>query len=212
MDIPRTTSQGMCRPIFATVRSRPILHCCATPRSTLRIDLRRCHWRCATQNYCKGSVKLLTAHERPVVQATHVSVAAAALRRRLSRRCTAALEIPSTSVKLILYSKSDCPLCDGLQQKVQALLDQSLFEPSLLSNLPFEVLEVTQSEVLQRKYGAVVPCLVVCTDAGRNAVVPRLPPRTPTSRLRKAIVETIQLLCRSPEASTGANESISSAV
>lgn len=39
-----------------------------------------------------------------------------------------------TTYTLILYTKRECPLCEGLQEKLEAVVERAQFLPSVLSN------------------------------------------------------------------------------
>ncbi len=62
--------------------------------------------------------------------------------RQLRRLRIAAFSAPAlephadgtTRYTLILYTKKDCPLCEGLQQKLEAVIERAQFLPSVLSH------------------------------------------------------------------------------
>ena len=84
-------------------------------------------------------------------------------------------------MKLVLYSKPGCHLCEGLQEKLEAA-----------NHLPFE-LEVrditTQQDWFSRyQYEIPVLCRVLETPAGlQEQPLPRLSPRAPQARVEQMI-------------------------
>lgn len=86
--------------------------------------------------------------------------------------------------RLILYSKPECPLCDGLQKKL-----------AQISNLEFklEVRDITTCEDWFAAYQYEVPVLCQDLPAGER-LIPRPSPRTSVTQLeqilQKALVKT----------------------
>lgn len=84
-------------------------------------------------------------------------------------------------MKLVLYSKPGCHLCEGLQEKLEAL-------PHLAFVL--EVRDITQNPAWFAAYQYQIPvlCRVVPTDDGvREEALPRLSPRAPVSRVAQML-------------------------
>jgi|688.fasta_scaffold436435_3 hypothetical protein len=71
--------------------------------------------------------------------------------------------------QLTLYSRQGCCLCEGLEEKLQAL-----DPPPAVT-----VIDVDQDPALQARYGLEVPVLVVRqgTAVGAERQLPRVPPR-----------------------------------
>lgn len=82
---------------------------------------------------------------------------------------------------LVLYSKPGCHLCEGLQQKLEAL-------PHL--DLALEVRDITTRDDWFAAYQYEIPvlCLVIQTPDGcREEALPRLSPRAPVSRVEQML-------------------------
>jgi hypothetical protein len=82
---------------------------------------------------------------------------------------------------LILYSKPDCHLCEGLQEKL-----------AQLAHLPFEleVRDITQNPDWFQKYQYEVPVLCRLQQSDETVVeqpLPRLSPRAPLSQLAQML-------------------------
>jgi hypothetical protein len=75
----------------------------------------------------------------------------------------------SAPCQLTLYSRQGCCLCEGLEEKLQAL-----DPPPAVT-----VIDVDQDPALQARYGLEVPVLVVRQGAaeGGQRQLPRVPPR-----------------------------------
>lgn len=67
---------------------------------------------------------------------------------------------------LVLYSRHGCCLCEGLQERLQAL------QPAPM----LQVVDVDSDPVLQGRYGLEVPVLALCQGDQRRDL-PRVPPR-----------------------------------
>lgn len=71
-------------------------------------------------------------------------------------------------MELLLYSRTGCCLCAGLEEKLRAL------EPSL----QLTVVDVDSDPLLQARYGLEVPLLAVQRHADREVrLLPRVSPR-----------------------------------
>eukprot|EP00775_Hariotina_reticulata_P013792 gene13792-13913_t len=91
----------------------------------------------------------------------------------------------------ILYTKPDCPLCDGLKDKLQALIDRAQFMPSFLSGSSLEVRDISSNEAWQDDLHLSVPVLAVTDEHGQEAVLPRPPPRISAERLQRHLQEAL---------------------
>ncbi|BDA48087.1 probable Glutaredoxin-like protein YDR286C [Coccomyxa sp. Obi] len=95
--------------------------------------------------------------------------------------------------KLFLYSKEGCHLCDGLKEKIQALLDRAQFMPSPLSDISFEVRDITTEAAWWEAYSLTIPVLTVADPDGSNEVkVPRPSPRISTDRLGQHLEKALE--------------------
>lgn len=74
---------------------------------------------------------------------------------------------------LVLYSRRGCCLCEGLQERLEALQPA----PAL------EVVDVDADPQLQGRYGLEVPVLAL-RRAGQLIDLPRVPPRLAGERLQ----------------------------
>ncbi len=86
-------------------------------------------------------------------------------------------------MKLILYGKSDCCLCEGLLEKLQQV-----------RNIQFdlEVRDIANNSLWFDKYQYEVPVLCLYNDSlnpPQEQELPRLPPRSPVSKLEKLLRE-----------------------
>lgn len=84
-------------------------------------------------------------------------------------------------MKLVLYSKPGCHLCEGLQEKLEALSHLSL---------DLEVRDITTQDDWFQAYRYEIPvlCRVVDTSTGpQEEPLPRLSPRAPVARVEKML-------------------------
>lgn len=84
-------------------------------------------------------------------------------------------------MKLVLYSKPGCHLCEGLEEKLAAL-------PHL--NLNLEIRDITTQDAWFQRYQYEIPvlCRVLETPDGvREEALPRLSPRAPIARLEQML-------------------------
>jgi hypothetical protein len=75
------------------------------------------------------------------------------------------------SFKLIIYSKEDCHLCDGLKEKLAALLERASFVPSVLSGVELEVRDISGNSTWEAAYSMSVPVLARADLDGSNEVI-----------------------------------------
>ncbi|TVS06082.1 MAG: glutaredoxin family protein [Cyanobium sp. PLM2.Bin73] len=75
---------------------------------------------------------------------------------------------------LLLYSRQGCCLCEGLEQKLRALVPA----PSLT------VVDVDDDPALQARFGLEVPVLLLLNEGGAPRQLPRVPPRLQGAQLR----------------------------
>lgn len=94
--------------------------------------------------------------------------------------------------KLIIYSKPDCPLCDGLKEKVSGLLRRAEFQQSLLSGAKLEVRDIMSNPEWEAAYSMAIPVLAhSALDGSHEQKVPRPAPRLSADRLERHIVEAL---------------------
>ena len=84
-------------------------------------------------------------------------------------------------MKLILYSKPECHLCEGLQEKLETIKQNQDF-PSL----ELEVRDITTREDWFAAYQYEVPVLCVAKDDNLQTI-PRPSPRTSVAQLEKTL-------------------------
>ncbi|PNH06980.1 hypothetical protein TSOC_006592 [Tetrabaena socialis] len=88
---------------------------------------------------------------------------------------------------LILYSKPNCPLCEGTRDRVQGLIERAAFMPSALTEYTLEVRDISTNAAWSAAYDMEVPVLTTITPAGEEVRIPRSPPRMTTDKLRQHI-------------------------
>jgi glutaredoxin len=76
----------------------------------------------------------------------------------------------TTSFTLIVYSKQNCPLCDKLKEKLEAIMDRAAFMPSILSNAELEIRDISTNPAWLAAYSMSVPVLAVASPDGTNEV------------------------------------------
>ena len=84
-------------------------------------------------------------------------------------------------IRLRLYGRPDCHLCEEMRREVDELLGDELRE--------WEILDVDQDPELARRYGEVLPVLFV---NGRLFARVRLPKLAPRIRLKRAAERTAE--------------------
>jgi hypothetical protein len=75
---------------------------------------------------------------------------------------------------LLLYSRRDCCLCEGLEQKLRVL------DPAP----PLTVVDVDDDPALQARFGLEVPVLLLLGEGGAPRQLPRVPPRLQGAQLQ----------------------------
>lgn len=84
-------------------------------------------------------------------------------------------------MQLILYSKPGCHLCEGLQEKLEQIVETQNFV-----SLQLEVRDITTREDWSKAYQYEVP--VVCKNArGREEQLPRPSPRATVQQLEQML-------------------------
>ncbi|CAH9129742.1 unnamed protein product [Cuscuta epithymum] len=93
--------------------------------------------------------------------------------------------LPSSSRKLILYSKPDCCLCDGLKEKLHAAFTDAecVFD--------LEVRDITTNSDWEKAYQFEIPVLAKLRPDGTEEVLPRLSPRLGVELVRKKILAAL---------------------
>jgi hypothetical protein len=92
---------------------------------------------------------------------------------------------------IILYTKETCPLCDGLKDKVQAILDRAPFTGSALQGYRLEPRDIMSNVEWESRYSMEIPVMAVLRPDGTERVVPRQSPRVTADRLEQAIVKSL---------------------
>jgi len=62
---------------------------------------------------------------------------------------------------LRIYSKKECPLCDGLKDKVALILERAPFSGSKLKDVDFEIKDINENPEWVAKFSMEVPVLSV---------------------------------------------------
>jgi hypothetical protein len=102
-----------------------------------------------------------TAHQTPATPARHLACAA-------GDDATASLD--DVPFRLIIYSKEDCPLCDKLKERLNAIQERAAFVPSVLSGVPMEVRDIATNPAWEAAYAMEVPVMRVADADGSNEV------------------------------------------
>ncbi|KAL4853203.1 hypothetical protein ACK3TF_005816 [Chlorella vulgaris] len=94
----------------------------------------------------------------------------------------------AAAFKLIVYSKAGCHLCDGLKEKLEALLDRAAFMPCRLSGAELEVRDIATRPEWEAAYSMTIPVLAAAApDGSREVEVPRPSPRLSADALQKHV-------------------------
>jgi len=100
--------------------------------------------------------------------------------------------IEAGSFKLVIYSKPGCCLCDGLKEKVSAVLQKAQFQPSLLTGADIEVRDITTRPEWEQAYAMEIPVLAHASlDNSNEKQIPRPAPRLSADRLEKHIISAL---------------------
>lgn len=100
-------------------------------------------------------------------------------RRQCSRgRCRACAAQPAAHagggapapLLLVVYTKADCPLCQGLTTKLRALIDRASFLPSALSGAVLEERDIATNPAWAAAYDLSVPVLKAALGDGAAEV------------------------------------------
>ncbi|XP_027091770.2 uncharacterized protein LOC113749694 [Coffea eugenioides] len=96
---------------------------------------------------------------------------------------------PSTSRKLVLYSKPGCCLCDGLKEKLQAAL--CLSGPDSIQNVELQIRDITTNPCWEKAYQYEIPVLAVVRSDGFEETLPRLSPRLGIELIQKKLAAAL---------------------
>ena len=80
-------------------------------------------------------------------------------------------------MKLILYSKVGCHLCEGLEEKLRAITDISL---------DLEIRDINTNNEWWEKYQYEIPVLFLAKPEGEK-LIPRISPRVSVTQLTKIL-------------------------
>ncbi|NJK36480.1 MAG: glutaredoxin family protein [Oscillatoriales cyanobacterium RM2_1_1] len=84
---------------------------------------------------------------------------------------------------LILYSKPDCHLCEGLQEK----LEQIQANPQSKCRFELEIRDITSNPVWFQRYQYEIPVLCQLTHGSTENPLPRPSPRLSVERLESML-------------------------
>lgn len=106
--------------------------------------------------------------------------------------CTASQGVETGHKRLYLYSKEGCHLCDGLKEKIQALLSRAQYMQTPLTGVTFKVRDITSKPEWWDAYSLTIPVLTVAREDGsREVKVPRPSPRLSADRLEAHIAKSL---------------------
>ncbi|GBF90028.1 hypothetical protein Rsub_02735 [Raphidocelis subcapitata] len=119
-------------------------------------------------------------HRPPAARALAAAAAARPWPQQLLQRQPARRRAVARAAaqRLVLYTKPDCPLCDGLKDKLTALIDRAAFVPSALTDAQLEVRDISANAAWQDDLHLSVPVLAALSAAGEE-------PRIPADRLER---------------------------
>jgi len=106
-----------------------------------------------------------------------------------TRRVTIAAAAGNKTI--ILYTKETCPLCDGLKDKVQAILDRAPFTGSALQGYSIESRDILSNPDWEREYSMEIPVMAVARPDGSEVRIPRTPPRITADKLEQTIIKYV---------------------
>ena len=86
--------------------------------------------------------------------------------RRISSCFASAPDVPGKTI--IVYSKDECPLCDGLKDKISGILDRAPFTGSALKDYSIEVRDILTNPSWEEKYSMQIPVMAVEQSDGRE--------------------------------------------
>ncbi|XP_024018134.1 uncharacterized protein LOC21403089 [Morus notabilis] len=92
--------------------------------------------------------------------------------------------------KLILYSKPECCLCDGLKEKLQAAFLLSSHDS--LHDVHLEIRDITTNPCWEKEYQYEIPVLAKVLSDGTEETLPRLSPRLGVELVHKKIAEALK--------------------
>eukprot|EP00878_Enallax_costatus_P009143 GHUV01009557.1.p1 GENE.GHUV01009557.1~~GHUV01009557.1.p1 ORF type:complete len:148 (+),score=40.88 GHUV01009557.1:322-765(+) len=127
-------------------------------------------------------------HQRPLPADKPCAVVAFVWHSRPSRRTSLAC---CSQHNFRLYTKPDCPLCDGLKDKLQGLIDRAEFMPSFLTGATLEVRDISSNAAWQDAMHLSIPVLAVADADGEEVILPRPQPRITADRLQRHLQEAL---------------------
>jgi len=86
-------------------------------------------------------------------------------------------------MKLVLYSKQGCCLCEGLLAKLQQV-----------KNVTFdlEIRDITTNSDWRDRYQYEIPVLCLVNDRDQEQELPRFPPRSPVNKLEELLIAAVK--------------------
>jgi hypothetical protein len=90
------------------------------------------------------------------------------------------------SMKLILYSKPGCHLCEGLQEKLEQIIETPNF-----ASLQLEVRDITTRDDWFGAYQYEIPVLYLTDNEEKQQLIPRPSPRMTVKQLEQLLQKYI---------------------
>lgn len=114
---------------------------------------------------CSAAAGRASARAAAAAAAPRAALLAAAARPlRHARTCAVAVRAQQ---RLVVYTKPDCPLCDGLKERIEALIARAAFAPSSpLAGATLEARDISSNAAWQDEMHLSVPVLAALTPAG----------------------------------------------
>jgi hypothetical protein len=94
---------------------------------------------------------------------------------------------------LLLYSKADCPLCDTLKDKLDAVLARAAFAPgAALHGARVEVRDIFGNPAWEAAYAMEVPVLAIAAPGGGQLPIARPSPRATADQLERHLEKALE--------------------
>ncbi len=90
------------------------------------------------------------------------------------------------SMKLILYSKPGCHLCEGLEEKLEQIIETQNF-----ASLQLEVRDITTRDDWFGAYQYEIPVLYLTDNEEKQQLIPRPSPRMTVKQLEQLLQKYI---------------------
>jgi hypothetical protein len=100
---------------------------------------------------------------------------------------------PAAAPTLLLYSKADCPLCDKLKEKLDAVFARAAFAPdAALHGARVEVRDILSNPAWEATYAMEVPVLALAAPGGGQLPIARPSPRATTDQLERHLEKALE--------------------